>query len=194
MLVEIIERASSNPAVTHRQSEELISFDEAIGRVIGPAKPLATEKVALDQADSRYLARPVIAPRAFSDHYRSYPQAAKEFWHSAGVKVLMAYSTAAQRPSTVLAEDGEVAIEVPRDRAGTFEPRLIAKGQTRFEGFDDKIVSLPRPRHDGAGDPGPPGGTLRSRSIGRRQGRAGLQARNRFEKAHHFVGAQHNGQ
>jgi putative transposase len=41
---------------------------------------------------------------------------------------------------TVLTEDGEVAIEVPRDRAGTFEPRLIAKGQTRFDGFDDKII------------------------------------------------------
>jgi len=43
---------------------------------------------------------------------------------------------------TVLTEDGAVAIEVPRDRAGTFEPRLIAKGQTRFDGFDDKIISL----------------------------------------------------
>src|SRR5579872_1046002 len=43
---------------------------------------------------------------------------------------------------TVLTDEGEVEIEVPRDRAGTFEPRLIAKGQTRFDGFDDKIISL----------------------------------------------------
>jgi len=43
---------------------------------------------------------------------------------------------------TVLTEDGEVEIAVPRDRAGTFEPQLIAKGQTRFDGFDDKIISL----------------------------------------------------
>ena len=43
---------------------------------------------------------------------------------------------------TVLMEDGEVQIEVPRDRVGTFEPQLIAKGQTRFDGFDDKIISL----------------------------------------------------
>ena len=43
---------------------------------------------------------------------------------------------------TVLTDDGEVAIAVPRDRAGSFEPRLIAKGQTRFDGFDDKILSL----------------------------------------------------
>lgn len=43
---------------------------------------------------------------------------------------------------TLLTEDGEVQIEVPRDRAGTFEPQLIGKGQTRFDGFDDKIISL----------------------------------------------------
>jgi transposase-like protein len=43
---------------------------------------------------------------------------------------------------TVLTGDGELEISVPRDRAGTFEPLLIPKGQTRFEGFDDKILSL----------------------------------------------------
>jgi putative transposase len=43
---------------------------------------------------------------------------------------------------TVLTDDGEVEISVPRDRAGTFEPLLIPKGQTRFEGFDDRISSL----------------------------------------------------
>jgi len=43
---------------------------------------------------------------------------------------------------TVLTEDGEVEIAVPRDRAGSFEPQLIAKHQTRFDGFDDKILSL----------------------------------------------------
>src|SRR5262245_44283567 len=43
---------------------------------------------------------------------------------------------------TVLTEDGQVEISIPRDRAGSFEPQLIAKGQTRFDGFDDKILSL----------------------------------------------------
>jgi putative transposase len=37
---------------------------------------------------------------------------------------------------------GEVEIEVPRDRQASFEPKLVAKGQTRFAGFDDKILSL----------------------------------------------------
>lgn len=43
---------------------------------------------------------------------------------------------------TLLTDDGEIEIEVPRDRAGTFEPVIVAKGQTHFEGFDDKIISL----------------------------------------------------
>ena len=43
---------------------------------------------------------------------------------------------------TVLTEDGEIEISVPRDRVGSFEPQLIGKRQTRFDGFDDKILSL----------------------------------------------------
>jgi putative transposase len=43
---------------------------------------------------------------------------------------------------TIKGEFGEAEIEVPRDRKGTFEPQLIEKGQTRFDGFDDKILSM----------------------------------------------------
>ncbi len=38
---------------------------------------------------------------------------------------------------TVLADDGPLAIEVPRDRDGSFEPLLITKHGRRFNGFDD---------------------------------------------------------
>ena len=37
---------------------------------------------------------------------------------------------------------GEVEIEVPRDRQGQFEPKIVPKHQRRFEGFDDKILSM----------------------------------------------------
>ena len=43
---------------------------------------------------------------------------------------------------TLLGEDGQVAIAVPRDRHSTFAPRLIAKGQKRFDGFDEKIIAM----------------------------------------------------
>ena len=42
----------------------------------------------------------------------------------------------------LLRDDGEIEIEVPRDRAGTFEPVIVAKGQTRYDGVDEKIISL----------------------------------------------------
>ena len=35
-----------------------------------------------------------------------------------------------------------VRLDVPRDREGTFEPRLVAKHDRRFAGFDDKILAL----------------------------------------------------
>ena len=43
---------------------------------------------------------------------------------------------------TILTENGQIDLEIPRDRRGTFEPQLIAKYQRRFPGFDDKIVSM----------------------------------------------------
>ena len=43
---------------------------------------------------------------------------------------------------TVLTDDGPVRIEVPRDRNGEFEPKLIGKHERRFTGFDDKTISM----------------------------------------------------
>jgi putative transposase len=37
---------------------------------------------------------------------------------------------------------GEMELETPRDRAGTFEPKIVPKHQTRWTGFDDKILSM----------------------------------------------------
>ena len=37
---------------------------------------------------------------------------------------------------------GELELETPRDRQGSFEPKIVAKGQSRFTGFDDKIISM----------------------------------------------------
>lgn len=43
---------------------------------------------------------------------------------------------------TLKGEKGELSIQVPRDRNGEFSPQIISKNQTRFDGFDDKIISL----------------------------------------------------
>src|ERR1700683_5297060 len=43
---------------------------------------------------------------------------------------------------TLKGDFGEMNIETPRDRNGSFEPQIIKKHQTRFDGFDDKILSM----------------------------------------------------
>ncbi len=44
---------------------------------------------------------------------------------------------------TIIDEHGsQITVDVPRDRAGEFEPRLLPKGVRRFAGFDDKVISL----------------------------------------------------
>ena len=43
---------------------------------------------------------------------------------------------------TVRGDMGELALDTPRDRNGTFEPQLIAKHQRRLTGFDEKVLAL----------------------------------------------------
>jgi putative transposase len=43
---------------------------------------------------------------------------------------------------TLKGDFGELPIEVPRDRHGSFEPQIVTKHQTRWAGFDEKILSL----------------------------------------------------
>ena len=42
----------------------------------------------------------------------------------------------------VKTEDGEFELDTPRDREGSFEPKLVKKNQTRFTSMDDKILWL----------------------------------------------------
>jgi putative transposase len=48
-------------------------------------------------------------------------------------------------PKTLITEHGEVRVDTPRDRDGSFSPKIVRKRQRRFEGFegfDDKILAL----------------------------------------------------
>ena len=46
------------------------------------------------------------------------------------------------RSKTVLTEVGPVEIDVPRDRDGSFEPKIVAKRQRRLSGVDELVLSL----------------------------------------------------
>jgi putative transposase len=45
-------------------------------------------------------------------------------------------------PKTVITDQGPLVIRSPRDRKGTFEPQIVKKRQTRWVGFDEKVISL----------------------------------------------------
>ena len=45
-------------------------------------------------------------------------------------------------PKTLITEHGKVEIDAPRDRDGSFEPKIVRKRQRRFVGFDEKILAL----------------------------------------------------
>ena len=45
-------------------------------------------------------------------------------------------------PKTVTTEIGQIELDVPRDRAGTFEPQIVPKRKRRLTGFDDAVISL----------------------------------------------------
>ena len=45
-------------------------------------------------------------------------------------------------PKTLITKHGRVGIDAPRDRDGSFQPKIVRKRQRRFEGFDDKILAL----------------------------------------------------
>lgn len=43
---------------------------------------------------------------------------------------------------SVITDDDKINIDTPRDRNSSFEPQIVQKGQRRFSGFDDKVISI----------------------------------------------------
>lgn len=64
-------------------------------------------------------------------------------------------------PKTVHTDVGPVDLEVPRDRAGTFEPKIVPKHARRIGGFDEAILSLYAKGPVDRGDRQAPGRHLR---------------------------------
>lgn len=107
--------------------------DAVLDHFAGPARVMTATEV--EDAVRRY--KKALLERALGaelTHHLGYPPGAKgddASNHRNGTT-----------PKTVLTDDGPVDLEVPRDRAGTFEPVLIPKHERRFTGFDDKILAL----------------------------------------------------
>ncbi len=95
-----------------------------------------------------------VTPAEFEDIFQRFKKAFMERALGAEMAQHLGYRAGEAKPEgttnhrngkgskTVLTDSGEVTIEVPRDRQGTFEPQLIGKHERRFTGFDDKIVAM----------------------------------------------------
>lgn len=68
-------------------------------------------------------------------HHLGYPK-----WSPAGKNT--GNSRNGKHEKTIKGDFGEMQIEVPRDRNSEFDPAIIGKHQTHFNGFDDKIISM----------------------------------------------------
>jgi len=69
------------------------------------------------------------------DHHLGYTQYSRKGHHSGNSR--NGYST-----KTLKGDHGSIEIETPRDRNASFEPQIVAKGQTRITGMDDQVLTL----------------------------------------------------
>ena len=90
----------------------------------------------------------------FEDIFQNFKKAFIERALSAEMSHHLGYANGQPKPEgatnhrngssakTVLTDSGSLRIEVPRERAGTFEPQLIGKHERRLTGFDDMIIAM----------------------------------------------------
>ena len=117
----------------------------------------AAQAAVLPKIPAELLDQLVSGPmtaEAVEDASRAFKKALIERALGAELSHHLGYAIGAQKPETgtnhrngtsgktVLTDDGPLRIEVPRDREGEFEPKLIGKHERRFTGFDDKIIAL----------------------------------------------------
>jgi putative transposase len=117
----------------------------------------ASGKAALPQLSQQMLEELIPGPvtkEQFTDIFENFKKAFIERAMGAEMSHHLGYGPGKDKPEgvtnhrngtsakTVITDSGAVRIEVPRDRAGSFEPQLIGKHERRFTGFDDKIIAM----------------------------------------------------
>jgi transposase-like protein len=117
----------------------------------------AAARAALREMPSELIEQLVqgpMTPNEVQDLFLSFQKAVIERAMSAEMSHHLGYKPGEDKPEgqtnerngasgkTVLTDKGAVRIDVPRDRAGSFEPILIPKHERRFTGFDDKIIAM----------------------------------------------------
>ena len=117
--------------MTRKKSKQDALIDELLNDVSDP-KDILGKNGLLKQLTKRLVERTLEAE--LSNHLGYEPHEPKG--HGTG------NNRNGKGDKTVQSESGAIDIKVPRDRNGTFEPKLIKKRQRRLEGFDDKVLAL----------------------------------------------------
>jgi transposase-like protein len=120
-------------------------------------KTAAADQAALPQIPAELLEKLIpgpVTPGQLEDIFQQFKKAFIQQALGAEMSHHLGYAPGQAKPEgavnhrngksakTVLTDTGALAIEVPRDRAGSFEPQLIGKHERRFTGFDDKIIAM----------------------------------------------------
>jgi len=120
-------------------------------------KTAAADKAALPRIPAELLEQLIpgpVTPGQLEDIFQQFKKAFIERALGAEMSQHLGYSPGQAKPDgavnhrngksakRVLTDTGALAIEVPRDRHGSFEPQLIGKHERRFTGFDDKIIAM----------------------------------------------------
>jgi putative transposase len=129
-MTDVVEVVESAPAVAGMSTEELAA--ELLARSDGDAMRLVGPGGLLSGLTKRVLESALEAEMAEHVGYAPYDPAG----HNSG------NSRNGTRSKTVITDIGSVQIEVPRDRAGTFEPVMVPKRKRRLGGVDQMVLSL----------------------------------------------------
>jgi putative transposase len=123
-MVDIEDPDEPSGLVDHALADELIARAQAEGvELLGPDGLLGQmTKAVLERALSEELTDHL----GYAPHERAATGNARN----------------GTSPKRLITEAGQIDLDVPRDRAGTFEPRIVPKGQRRVDGIDKLVISL----------------------------------------------------
>ena len=131
-LDELAEEEAAGPAGSSLDAVDEQLIDRLVGRAREGGLQLSGEGGLLAQLTKRLVESALEGE--ITDHlgYGKHDAAGRDGGNSRN----------GRRAKTVLTEVGPVEIDVPRDRDGSFEPKIVAKRQRRLSGVDELVISL----------------------------------------------------
>lgn len=113
---------------------------------------IMTKKMPLKPETLADIMQHYSSPEQFADFFAGLKKAVIENALSAELDQHLGYHKGAKSPAdnsrngssqkTIITDTGKIDLITPRDRDSSFEPQIIKKGQTRLQGFDDKIIAM----------------------------------------------------